>query len=334
MEGVICVDLNERITSVNPAAIRFLGQEESNIINESIQSVIRHTDLQKFISQVLGGCNPEKEGIVIQDRSARYLWVHGTPLLTPRGQVVAAVIVLQDVTQIKHLETVKKDFVANVSHELKTPVTLIKGFIETLQDGIDASPEEQTRFLGIIKTHADRLDAIIDDLLTLSRLEQYDQHQDVGFEAVSLQNVIKESIESCQVKAHEKHIQIHWEPESNLFVQGNYHLILQALVNLIDNAIKYSSESTQVSILVSQTKENGIIAVSDQGVGIPKEDISRVFERFYRVDKARSRKEGGTGLGLAIVKHIAQVHNGWVEVQSQPGFGSVFSIFLPLANEA
>lgn len=329
IEGVIAVDLEERITSVNKAASLFLGQEPSRVIGLTIQEVIRHTDIQTFISQVLNHTDAAKEGIVIQDRFNRSLHIHGTPLTNQKGHVIAALIVLYDVTQLKNLEAIRRDFVANVSHELKTPVTLIKGFLETLTEDDEPDEADKKRFLGIMRTHADRLDAIIEDLLMLSRLEQNRESFSTLFDKVVLREVILKAIETCAHKAAEKGVQLRWSDDMQVEVEGNIQLLEQAMINLVDNAIKYGGNNTLVSITTLHCAEGVGISVTDQGMGIEEEHLSRLFERFYRVDKARSRKEGGTGLGLAIVKHIMQVHGGKVTVHSELGKGSIFTMLLP-----
>ena len=326
IEGVIVVDLDERITSLNKAAASFLGQDSQRVLGLTIQEAIRNTDIQTFISHVLNHSDAV-EGLVIQDRFNRSLHIHGTPLTNPKGHAIGALIVLYDVTQLKNLENIRRDFVANVSHELKTPITLIKGFIETLLDN-DIDSDSSRRFLGIVRTHADRLDAIIEDLLMLSRLEQNKEAFGTLLEKVSLKEVVLHAIESCSLKATEKQVTIVWSDDLGVEVDGNVQLLEQATLNLLDNAIKYSGSGTTIQINTIQSSEGAGLSVSDQGLGIDPEHLPRLFERFYRIDKARSRKEGGTGLGLAIVKHIMQVHGGKVCVESQLGKGSTFTMIM------
>jgi two-component system phosphate regulon sensor histidine kinase PhoR len=245
------------------------------------------------------------------------------------GKKTGAVIVLTDTTRIKQLEKVRRDFVANVSHELKTPITSIKGFVETLQEGALTDAEQANRFLEIIAKHADRLNAIIDDLLTLSRLEESVEQRALSFEMTPLKPVLTEAIELSKVKAKEKHIQINLDCAENIEARINPALLEQAVTNLINNAIKYSEAKSSIEINAKQTETDIRITVRDQGCGIAEKYHERIFQRFYVVDKSRSRKLGGTGLGLAIVKHIAQVHNAQVTVESQPGTGSTFTIHLP-----
>lgn len=228
---------------------------------------------------------------------------------------------------IMQLEAVRRDFVANVSHELRTPITSIKGFLETLLDGALDSPQDAKRFLSIMSKHADRLSSIIEDLLMLSRLEQ--ERTDIKVERTQLIEVLRSAAQLCEFKAAQKHMRIDINAPEELEVTINPQLIEQALVNLIDNAVKYSERQAPLRVQAQLRDHILTLQVVDQGRGIEPEYQSRIFERFYRVDKARSRKEGGTGLGLAIVKHIAQAHRGYAAVDSQPGQGSTFSIHLP-----
>jgi two-component system phosphate regulon sensor histidine kinase PhoR len=231
--------------------------------------------------------------------------------------------------RLRRLENIRRDFVANVSHELKTPITSIKGFVETLLGGALDSSEDSKRFLGIVASQADRLNAIIDDLLSLSQLEQDSGGAEIVIEESGLKPVLEMAIQMCVPKASEKKIRVELHCTESVTARINPQLFEQAVVNLVDNAIKYSPPSTQVRIDVLADEKGVTVAVTDEGRGIEKEHFPRLFERFYRVDKDRSREMGGTGLGLAIVKHIAQVHSGSVSVDSSVGKGSTFRIHLP-----
>ena len=242
---------------------------------------------------------------------------------------MGAVIVLHDITRIRQLEEVRRDFVANVSHELKTPITSIKGFVETLLEGVVKDPVQIRRFLNIIAKHSERLDAIIDDLLALSRLEEDDEKRKLSFEEHHLKPVLASAIELSKVKAEQKNITVELVCSEETTAKINSALIEQAVINLVDNAVKYSQENSTVTVNAQKKLNEIVITVTDHGCGIEKKHLSRIFERFYVVDKARSRKLGGTGLGLAIVKHISGVHGGYVTVESQVGHGSTFTIHLP-----
>lgn len=232
-------------------------------------------------------------------------------------------------TRLTHLENVRRDFVANASHELKTPVTSIKGFVETLQDGAAEKPEDRRRFLEIIARQAERLDSIIGDILSLSRIEHEEERNAIPTTIERIRPVLDDAVSVCADRAERKKISIAVSCDADLEAGLNAPLIEQAVINLLDNAIKYSGEGTTTSIDAIKDSAGLRIRVSDQGQGIPPEHLPRIFERFYRVDKSRSRQLGGTGLGLAIVKHIANAHKGSVDVESVTGKGSIFTIRIP-----
>ena len=219
---------------------------------------------------------------------------------------------------------------ANVSHELKTPITSIKGFVETLLDGAMNNPEETKRFLGIIAKHSERLNGIIEDLLSLSRIEQDTESRELRLEPARIKDVLKAAAMACEAKASTKQISIQIRCPDELMATVSAALLEQAVVNLVDNAVKYSDGSKSVSVEAKASGSELVIAVQDAGCGIPPEHLPRLFERFYRADKARSRQLGGTGLGLSIVKHIAQAHGGSVAVESTVGQGSTFTVRIPL----
>lgn len=235
----------------------------------------------------------------------------------------------QMATQLDSLENLRREFVANVSHELKTPVTTIKGFIETLLEGAKDDPDDLQRFLEIISRQSDRLASIIDDLLTLSRLESAPLSEIMDTGVYMLGDILESCRDICLARAQQKNITIRMDCDTDIEVHADRSLLTQAIVNLVDNAIKYSPEETTVSIACAESEGYSEISVTDEGPGIAQQHLSRLFERFYRADKARSRKLGGTGLGLAIVKHIVNVHGGVVSVSSKPGSGSTFTIRLP-----
>ena len=239
------------------------------------------------------------------------------------------VVVLHDVTHFKNIERVKNEFVATASHDLRNPITSIKGWVETLLDEGLKDPDQAMQFLKIIAKQADRLNAIIEDLLSLSRIEQETETAGIATETANIREVIHSAVMVCNAKAAQKQLTIEVVCDGVKRADINPQLLEQALVNLIDNAVKYSEPSKTIRIEVTESKCDVVIGVKDEGCGIPEDHLPRLFERFYRVDKARSRKLGGTGLGLAIVKHIAHAHRGTVGVESVPGKGSLFSIHLP-----
>ena len=238
-------------------------------------------------------------------------------------------LVFNDITTLMHLEQVRKDFVANVSHELKTPITSIKGFSETLlQSGLAPDDPRSARFLQIIHSQTERMQSIIDDLLTLSMLDQKHLRLD-DFKDVDACSIISESIKLCTERPNTSERKIRIDCDPAITIRCNPVLIEQALVNLLENAIKYSDPSTPITISGERGEEECSIRVIDEGFGITKREIHRIFERFYRVDKGRSRDKGGTGLGLSIVRHVALQHSGRVEVSSVEGKGSTFSLHIP-----
>jgi two-component system phosphate regulon sensor histidine kinase PhoR len=223
----------------------------------------------------------------------------------------------------------RRDFVSNVSHELKTPITGIQGFIETLRDGAIENPEDAKRFLEIIAKQADRLNGVIENLLNLSRIEQEGERGEITMEEQTLSAVLETAIQACMFKADTKGVFLCSQVDQDAQVKINAALLEQALINLIDNAINASESKKEVRVHLQVLGEEVLIQVKDFGCGIAKEHWGRIFERFYRVDKARSRGRGGTGLGLAITKHIVQAHQGTIEVESVLGQGSVFTVYLP-----
>nr|MBN2278134.1 PAS domain-containing protein [candidate division Zixibacteria bacterium] len=329
-EGVLAVDTGKRILSINLAAARLFNIDLNNTIGRSILEIIRNADLPKLVNQALNADSTVEREITLNDNDERFLQAHGTPLRDSHGDRIGAMIVLNDLTRIRRLERMRKDFVANVSHELKTPVTSIKGFVETLLDGAVENTDDAVKFLNIIARQADRLNAIIDDILSLSRIEEDSEKGTIVVEERNLNNIVKAAVQTCELKSREKEIRIDVECGNQIKHRINGQLLEQALVNLIDNAIKYSEKGSPVKIVCDRDENEIRIVIQDNGVGIRKEHLPRIFERFYRVDKARSRKIGGTGLGLAIVKHIVLAHGGQVTVDSTPGQGSAFTIHLPL----
>lgn len=332
-EGVMAIDTQERVIALNRSAAELLGVNLSEARGRSIQEVIRNTQLQRFISLTLSSDQPLEDDITLTtEPDPRFLQASGTPLRSVAGGKIGALVVLNDVTRLRRLENVRREFVANVSHELKTPVTAIKGFTETLREALEENEEPQRllHFLGIIARQADRLQQIIEDLLMLSRIEQDNEESQIKLTDTDLRPVLEAAIDTCQPKASEADIRITLDCPPELRVQASAPLLEQAIVNLLDNAIKYSVRGDTVMVSTVVTDQEIAIQVRDHGVGISPEHLPHLFQRFYRVDKGRSRKLGGTGLGLAIVKHIAQTHHGRATVESTQGKGSVFTVHLPV----
>jgi two-component system phosphate regulon sensor histidine kinase PhoR len=329
IEGVIAVDADERIIIMNSAAANMFGCDLSTVQGRIIQEAVRNSHLQQFVSETLSGETPVEKEIAIITGEERYLFGHGTLIRDIEGKRVGALFVLSDITRLRRLENIRKDFVANVSHEIKTPITAIKGFVEILRDDGKKDEQDIKRFLEIISRHVNRLEAIIDDLLRLSRIEKDVETEGIQLMESGIKDVLESAIQISKPIADSKGMEIRLFCDDGLIARINPPLLEQAIVNLLDNAIKYSDEKRPVKIEARHDEKELLIHIIDNGRGIEQEHLPRIFERFYRVDKARSRRLGGTGLGLAIVKHIIQAHKGHVTVTSTPGKGSTFSLHIP-----
>lgn len=330
IEGVMAIDKDKYLISMNQAAASLLKVSLDNLEGKRISEIVNDPDIYLLIDHALSSSEPLEREIVIGDKEKQFLQAHGAALYDSEGGRVGSVVVLHDITTLRRLENIRRDFVANVSHELKTPITSIKGFVETLMDGAINNREDALRFLEIIARQADRLYAIIEDLLSLSRLEQEKDKESISLEPYSIRSLLESVVESCHLRASEKNIAFQLVCNEDIQVLMNPPLLEQAVINLVDNAIKYSEMGSLIQFEVTCVPDRLTIGVQDWGCGIEEEHLPRIFERFYRVDKARSRKLGGTGLGLSIVKHITQAHGGHVTVVSKMGVGSTFSIHLPL----
>lgn len=331
VEGVIAIDDEQRIFNINRAAYELLGIQPP-AVGRTVREVLRLPAFHRFIDAVLATSGTHEDEADIETQGTeRTLHLRGTRVAPIGPRHGAAVIVVEDVTRVRRLERVRRDFAANVSHELKTPITSVKGYAETLLDGALEDLDAARRFTAAIVRQADRLTAIIDDLLTLARIERFEEGGGLRLEPVDVAAVVDEALATCSAAAAEKDIHITVLCPEGLEVRGNAALLVQALTNLIVNAIKYSEASTRVTVDVQANEQRVRIAVRDQGPGIPREALPRLFERFYRIDASRSRDAGGTGLGLAIVKHIMGVHGGRVLVESALGEGSTFTLDLPRA---
>lgn len=343
VEGVLAIDREQNIISLNRAAARMLGVDPHAIIGRRVYEVIRNADLHDVIrrslqenSSATGEMSIEPNGAQSNGSAAagtRVIQLQSALLNDDQNQRLGVVLVLHEITKLRKLESVRSDFVSNVSHEVKTPVSAIKAAVETLREiHSPDDPEANQRFLQIISRQADRLAAIVDDLLSLARIEQDADSSLADIRAHPLNKVVSAAIETCQATADARHIQIACECDPNVVSRVNEQLLTQAVVNLIDNAVKYSDPDTSVLVSCELVDGEALLCVTDQGRGIEPKHLPRVFERFYRTDKARSRELGGTGLGLSIVKHVAEAHGGRVSVDSQPGRGSTFRIHLPSAE--
>lgn len=328
-DGVIAMDNWGRVILINPVVEEIFGITLAASRGKNILRVIRNYELERLLNQALESGRSIQRQIQILTPEPRIFRVHITPLQntgTDQGGVVA---LLRDITERKRLEEMRSEFVANVSHELRTPLTSIRGFTETLLDGALDDPKVARQFLEIINTETERLSRLIDELLNLSKIE--DGRAVPNRQPLKMGELIHRAVAILQPRAVEKDLTIKIDlPENLPVVQGDPDMISQVLINLIDNAVSYTQPGGEICISAAAVQNELKVDVQDTGIGIPPESLSRVFERFYRVDKARSREQGGTGLGLSIVKHIIDAHRGSVQVESKVGKGSTFSFLLPL----
>lgn len=326
IEGIIVVDNAQRIVSVNPTIEKIFGVAGSEIEGSLFLEAIRNNDLAAVISDALKKAGSVRGETTIVYPVRKVFEVSATPIFDDK-KVIGCLAVIHDITELRKLETVRSDFVANVSHELKTPLTSIKGFVETLLEGAIDDRENNRAFLKIIREHTERLDALVNDLLVLSSLESKEMSLDKN--SINLKPQVEEIILGFRSQLNKKGITVNIDLPPSLTIKADKNRIGQVFTNLIDNAIKFNKEKGLIKIYNGELVGKLKIIVEDSGVGIPVKDMPRIFERFYRVDKARSREFGGTGLGLSIVKHIIELHNGSVGVESVEGFGSKFWFTLP-----
>ena len=337
-EGVIAVTEELKVAHINEAASEMLKLSVDGAKRAPLYELIRIPQLQEFIKRSLSIQNSAQEEIVLDEgmKTMKVLSVRCTPLLEDDGlRKKGAVFVMSDVTEIRSLEGMRKDFVANVSHELRTPLTTIKGFAETI---LELSKQEvgevALKFTEIIYRHANRLEILIEDLMTLSKLDKGGLAETTDFTDRKVNSIVQAAVEFCQPKARKKNIEIQFLQSGEMTVQASPTLLEQAFVNLVDNAVKYTPEGGVVKVSISEVLGDVSVSVKDTGIGIAPEHIPHLFERFYRVDKGRSRNMGGTGLGLAIVKNIVQAHGGEISVKSEVGYGSDFLLRIPqISNE-
>jgi len=327
MEGVLAVDQDLRITFYNAAFARAAGARAEIPERSPLVDVVRDPVLREILWRVVATGETLKQRLQLP-AEGRAFEVQAAPLGMPGGR--GALAILHDITDLERLERVRKDFVANVSHELRTPLTAIRGYTETLLEGALEDRENNRKFLEIIKTHAVRLNNIASDLLALSELESGKATPEQA--QVSVRAALDAALRTVEGEARDRRVKLIRGQVEEVAVLGERVHLEQALVNLLDNAVKFNRPEGEVRVEVTRTKDDEVsVTIADNGIGIPSADLPRLFERFYRVDKARSREVGGTGLGLSIVKHIVERMHGRVTVESQLGKGSVFTVLLPCA---
>lgn len=326
--GLILIDGRGYINLVNRAYKELFEVESAKFLYQLYYDAFTHNEIIELVEEIfMTEVKVRKQLQLPLNIEFKHFEVYGAPIIGTNDEWKGIVLVFHDITELKKLEQMRKDFVANVSHELKTPITSIKGFSETLLDGALNDRETAEYFLSIILKESDRLQTLIQDLLDLSKIEQQ------GFKLSIQACDVKEILEDIEVilkgKAKEKEIELTYTvPEGFVFVEGDLYRLKQIFINLINNALTYTPKGGSVHVQVEKDEGAVIVTVSDTGIGIKTEEIPRIFERFYRVDRARSRNSGGTGLGLAIVKHLVEAHKGLITVKSQLGEGTTFTVRL------
>ena len=327
VEGVAVVNNAERLVFANPGFAEILGLDVPPTSGSALVEVVRQTELLEAVRQVLGGEPRVQSEIVTGTLRQHYFAI--TVAAVRAGDTTGAVVVLHDITELRRLERVRRDFVANVSHEFRTPLTAIQGFAETLLAGAIDDSVNRTRFLEIILEHSRRLARLTEDLLVLSKMDA--DRLELEVQQLRVSQLIESCLETAQRRAAEKDLRISVNlPQSLPVIAGDRRRLAEVLQNLLDNAIQYTLPGGQITVSAEPKEGEVILTVSDTGIGIPKVDQPRIFERFYRVDVARSREAGGTGLGLAIAKHLVEVHGGRLWVDSEVGRGSQFHFSVPV----
>jgi len=324
-EAVIAVDHEERVLFINSATEVLFQIQRQKVKGRNLLEAIRNTTLNELILKTVRQAQPKSEEIQMLTPIERVFQVQTSPL-SQQGKTIGAVAVLHDVTTLKRLEQIRKEFVANVSHELKTPLTAIQASVETLLDGAINDSSHNRKFLECIEEDAQRLGNLIEDLLQLSRIES--KEVPLKKENVVLAEIVRKSVEHFKKAIQQKNLAVEAGINDEKLPADSEQL-QRAVDNLVDNAIKYNKQNGRILLRARRDGDWIRLEVEDTGIGIPQEGLPRIFERFYRVDKARSRELGGTGLGLSIVKHIAERHGGRVEVTSRLGQGSCFVLILP-----
>jgi two-component system phosphate regulon sensor histidine kinase PhoR len=332
-DGLLVVDAGHRLTLAN-RSFQQLFSPKDGFLGRPLLEVIRDPALDRLVAETLRGNGTQRGELTVPDldmNSPRRMQISAVAVKNERHETTGAVVLFHDITQLKQADEIRRDFVANVSHELRTPLSILSGYIETLLDDPETSPEELGRILEVMKRHSDRLGVLVDDLLILAQLES--TNPNLHFSEVRLSELFAAIVRDWARKFSEKKLSVDVTiaPELPL-VWADETRLHEILYNLLDNALKYSHPGGRIRLQAQQRGDQIVLSVSDTGVGISEADLPRIFERFYRTDKARSRELGGTGLGLSIVKHIAQMHGGSVEAESEPGRGTTIRVLLPVSG--
>lgn len=327
--GLLLIDSQGHVILINRTYKETFHMKHDEYINEMYEDVIEYGEITEIIEEIMMTEMKVKKQIRLSlGIERRYFEVYGVPILGTNHVWKGIVLVFHDITELKKLEQMRKDFVANVSHELKTPITSIKGFTETLLDGAKENEETLEEFLNIILKESGRLETLIQELLDLSKIEQ--QGYLLSLQRLNIGVLLEEAMKILSGKALDKNIELLFETEEkDVFIEGDMYRLKQVFINLLTNAISYTPNGGKVIITLEDFERNVVVKIKDTGIGITKKEIPRIFERFYRVDRARSRDSGGTGLGLAIVKHLVEAHKGHIAVESKVGVGTTFMIELP-----
>ena len=329
VEGVVALDIAGRMLWLNESAQRLIGIAPEQLAGRRLTELVRHQELESLIDEAIAQRHPVSAELRLFSPTEQVVRFQAVPCQREAGEA-ALVLVAQDVTEVRRLEGLRREFVANVSHELKTPLTSIAGLVETLLNGALEDPANNRRFVSLIEAETGRLTLLIDDLLELSQIES--RAVPLRMQPVDLAVLVRQVWGTLERAAAARRIAIEWDlPADAPTVRGDPERLRQVFVNLLDNAIKFNQEGGRIMVRGRRREAAFAIEVEDTGIGIPEPELPRIFERFYRVDKARSRELGGTGLGLAIVKHIVELHQGRIVLRSRLGHGSLFTVVLPLA---
>ena len=325
-DGLLVVDAEQRVVLVNRTLAKWFDLANS-ASGAPLLEMLRNPAVDQIVGATLDKREPIQGDITVGER---HLQLNAVPMGSENGELRGAVVLFHDVSEFKRLDVMRRDFVANVSHELRTPLSILRGYIETLLESGHTSRAEQRRILGVMERHSDRLRVLLDDLLSLARLES--ANPGLEFSTVRLDELCLNAARDWEKQLTEKDLHVIVDLAPRLpAVRADSSRLQEVLYNLLDNAVKFSPKDCEIRLRVEQRENDVVLSVSDTGAGISQEDLPRIFERFYRADKSRSGDNAGTGLGLAIVKHIAQLHNGRVEAESELGKGTTVRVILPVA---